>query len=326
MYSSQRHSIIKMRSALLAIVMLSAASMLLAFQGEAKPLRAVECPANPSAEARPPQGESRSVVYRSVDGHDLRLHLFDPPAHQASHRAAALVLFYGGGWSRGSVRQFESQARYFARRGMVVALADYRVFCRQGTGVPEAIADARAAVRWMRSHSSELGIDPNRIVAGGGSAGGYLALGTATLDDSGEAPSADGVGSTPDALLLFSTPVDITPAVMRSASGLDLEQSARLSPIKHLRRGLPPTLFLQGTEDHLVDFSAVESYCAGARALGNQCTVKGFAAGHTFFNRRDRSTPNCPEGTTPCKARNFYQEALVDADKFLGVLGYISRP
>ncbi len=326
MYSSQRHPVIKMRNALLAIAMLTGSSMLLALEGEAKPLRAVECPASPSAEARPPQGESRSIVYRSIDGHDLRLHLFDPPGHRSSHGAAALVLFYGGGWSRGSVRQFESHARFFARRGMFVALADYRVFCRQGTGVPEAIVDARAAVRWVREHSSELGIDPNRIVAGGGSAGGYLALGTATLDDSGQAPAADRVGSMPDALLLFSTPVDLTPADIRAVSGLDPEQSARLSPIKHLRRGLPPTLFLQGTEDHLVNFSVVESYCAEARALGNQCTVKGFAGGHTFFNRRDRGAPNCPEGTKPCKATNFYQEALEDADKFLGVLGYVSKP
>lgn len=326
MHSSQRYSIIKIRNALLAIVVLSASSMLLASQGEATPLRAVECPANSSAEARPPQGESRSVVYRSIDGHDLRLHLFDPPGHQSLHRVATLVFFYGGGWSRGSVRQFESHARYFARRGMVVALADYRVFCRQGTGVPEAIDDAKAAVRWVRDHSSELGIDANRIVAGGGSAGGYLALGTATLDDSGQEPAAGGAGSMPDALLLFSTPVDLTPAAVRSVSGLDPEQSARLSPIKHLRRGLPPTLFLQGMEDHLVDFSVVESYCAGARALGNQCGVKGFAGGHTFFNRRDRNAPDCPQGTTPCKATNFYREALEDADKFLGALGYVSKP
>lgn len=323
---SLRHATIKMNNALLPIVMFLASLLLLPCQGEAKAPRAVECPANQGVEAPPPRGESRSVVYRSVDGHDLRLHIYSPPGHEPSRGAAALVLFYGGGWSRGSVRQFETQAKYFARRGMLVALADYRVFCRHGTGVPEAIADAKAAVRWIRTHSSELGIDSNRIVAGGGSAGGYLALSTAILNDSGNVPSAAGDGSMPNALLLFSTPVDLTPADIRSVSGLDLEQSTSLSPTKHLRRGLPPTLFLQGTQDHLVDFSAVESYCAGARALGNQCIVKGFASGHTFFNRRDRSAPDCPDRTTSCRTPDFYREALEDADRFLVGLGYLSRP
>ena len=88
----------------------------------------------------------------------------------------AIVFFFGGGWSQGTVTQFTPQAKHFAERGMVAILADYRVFRRHGTTALEAMADARSAVRWVRANASKLGVDPNRIVAAGGSSGGHIAL------------------------------------------------------------------------------------------------------------------------------------------------------
>ena len=326
MHSSRQYSIFNAWSALLLGATLCALSLPVAAQSGAKNASGVECPAFSKEHVQPLEGASLSAVYRSIDGHDLQLYIFDPPAHKSSDRAAVLVLFYGGGWSRGSPRQFETQAKYFARKGMVVVLADYRVRCRQGASVTEAISDAKAAVRWVRSHSVSLGIDPSRVAAGGGSAGGHLALSTAILDGEGEAATAGSVSSRPDALLLFSTPVDLTAGSIRSATGLDHDQSAELSPVNRLRRGLPPTLFLQGKDDHLVGIHTVEDYCAKARVLDNQCTVISFDAGHTFFNRNVQRGTNRSEDAKLRKKSNYYREALENADKFLATLGYVSRP
>ena len=108
-------------------------------------------------------------VYKSVGDTELLLHIFQPPDHSASMRRPAIVFFFGGGWNQGSINQFVPQAKHFADRGMVAIVADYRVFGRHGTSPFEAMADAKSAVRWARSHAKELGIDPDRIVASGGS-------------------------------------------------------------------------------------------------------------------------------------------------------------
>ena len=99
-------------------------------------------------------------VYKSIDGIDLRLHVFSPPDHLASMKRPAIVFFFGGGWTRGTVEQFVPQSQHLAERGMVAIVADYRVFARHKTTPFEAMTDARSAIRWVRSHAPELGIDP----------------------------------------------------------------------------------------------------------------------------------------------------------------------
>ena len=117
----------------------------------------------------------------------------------------AAVFFYGGAWNRGTVTQFEQQAKYLASRGMVTFVADYRVKSRQKVAPDACVADAKSAVRWVRTHAERLGIDPERIAAGGGSAGGHIAAAAGMcdgLDDTAEADST--ISSKPNALLLFN--------------------------------------------------------------------------------------------------------------------------
>jgi acetyl esterase/lipase len=114
-------------------------------------------------------------VYKSIAGADLRLHVF-APSRQATERTSAILFFFGGAWTNGSVEQFVPQSQYLAQRGMVAIIADYRVFGHHRTSALESMADARSAIRWVRSHAKELNVDPTRIAAGGGSAGGHIAL------------------------------------------------------------------------------------------------------------------------------------------------------
>jgi acetyl esterase/lipase len=254
-----------------------------------------------------------TYVYRSVDGVDLRLHAFAPLEPMPSSRPA-IVFFFGGGWTSGSVLQFVPQARHLAQRGMVAFVADYRVWSRHGTGPFEAMADARSAIRWVRARAPELAIDGDRIVAAGGSAGGHIALASAVLDDPGEPGGDEGVSANPDALVLFNPAVDpshVTHPLIAERFG---ERGREGSPLVHLRARLPPTLILHGTADATIPYADVVSFCGEATRLGGDCRLVGYeGAGHGFFN------PHHEGG-------KWHRETLLAVDRFLTELGYLSPP
>jgi acetyl esterase/lipase len=212
-------------------------------------------------QALPPQPTSiegaSAHVYKTVSGTELRLHVFSP-GNGRSTSTPAVVFFFGGGWTSGTVTQFVPQAKHLADRGMVAVVADYRVFGRHQTSPFEAVADAKSAIRWLRTHGPEFGVDPSRIVGSGGSSGGHIALSAATFDAFDEPGENTKVSSKPDALVLFNPAVDTgretPPALVQRFSGRGRE----LSPLHHIRRGLPPTLILHGKADGTVPYSDVE--------------------------------------------------------------------
>ena len=115
-----------------------------------------------SSPTRPtkPTLQTKRETYKKTPQGALAMHLHFPPGWKAEDKRPAIVLFFGGGWRAGSVQQFLKQAEYLARRGMVVARADYRVKLRHGTSPVECVEDGKSAVRWLRRHAAELGIDP----------------------------------------------------------------------------------------------------------------------------------------------------------------------
>ncbi len=168
---------------------------------------------NPAGEITPvtlPGAEA--LVYRETLPDPLRLQVMKPKGWQATDRRPALVFFFGGGWTRGTPEKSITWAKYAASLGMVGVAPDYRTRDRFGTSPAESVADARASVRWIQDHSSELGVDPARIVVGGNSAGGHLALWTAlTTNPPGSAPD-ERPNPKPAALILFSTVSDTSAA------------------------------------------------------------------------------------------------------------------
>jgi acetyl esterase/lipase len=102
----------------------------------------------------------------------LEMHVHFPTDWKKDDKRSAIVFFFGGGWTSGTVQQFEPQAAYLASRGMVAARAEYRVKSRHEVTPDACVEDAKSAVRWLRQNAALLGIDPDRIVASGGSAGG----------------------------------------------------------------------------------------------------------------------------------------------------------
>lgn len=244
-------------------------------------------------------------VYKSIGGAELRLHVFSPPNHSSSLSRPAILFFFGGGWTNGSVEQFAPQSKHLATRGMVAIVADYRVFGRHKTSPFDAMADAQSAIRWVRSRAEELGIDPNRIAAGGGSSGGHIALSAAVFGSVDET----GISAKPNALVLFNPPVDTSTRTERFG-----DQWKDGSPFHHIGRNLPPTIILHGKADTTVPYADVERFCLGARNSGNRCELHGYdGATHGFFN------PGVQSG-------KWYSDTLLEADRFLTDIGYLPKP
>ena len=261
---------------------------------------------------------ARSEIYKTVGATRLAAYVFEPTTPGTNR--AAIVFFFGGGWQNGSPAQFESQCRHYAGLGLVAVTADYRVGSRQGAKPAECVADAKSCVRWLRQNALRLGIDPARIVAAGGSAGGHLAAATATLSGLENAGEDLTVSSVPNALVLFNPVLVLAPmeGVDLRGFGVNLgrdrlgAEAQALSPAHHVKPGTPPTLILHGKADTTVPFVTAEAFVAAMKRAGNRCQIVGYAGqNHGFFNygRGDGQ---------------FYRETLQAADTFLASLGYLT--
>ena len=190
--------------------------------------------------------DARVETYRTIDSTELKLWIFgesDPKA-----KKPAIVFFFGGGWNSGSPAQFENQARHFAKRGMIAITADYRVKSRHGVPVVECVKDAKAAIAWVRENAMRLGIDPDKIAAAGGSAGGHLAAATGTINGFGS-------DARPNAMILFNPACTLAPIAdwqppgarraRLSAERFGVEAQV-ISPALHIGPHTPPTMILHG--------------------------------------------------------------------------------
>jgi len=114
----------------------------------------------------------RDITYISHGTRALQLDLYLPKA-RAGKQLPGIVLVHGGGWRTGVRANFAPMAIRMAERGYAAATVSYRL--SPEAPYPAAIHDVKAALRWMRAHAAQYGIDPQRIAVGGGSAGGQIA-------------------------------------------------------------------------------------------------------------------------------------------------------
>jgi acetyl esterase len=251
--------------------------------------------------------DARVETYRKVGSTELKLWIFgesDPKAPKP-----AIVFFFGGGWNSGSPGQFENQARHLAKRGMIAITADYRVKSRHGVQVVECVKDAEAAIAWVRANAQRLGIDPNKIAASGGSAGGHLAAATGTI-------SGFGSDERPNAMILFNPGCTLAPIGdwnPPAGAKLGIErlgvEATVISPAHHIGPHTPPTLILHGKADTTVPYASVVAFEGTMKKASRPCKLVGYeGAGHGFFNRGED-----------------YAKTLAEADAFLVDLGWIKK-
>jgi acetyl esterase/lipase len=221
-------------------------------------------------------------VYRATPTGVLRLHVLRPAAETST--GAAVIGISMGGWMSGNVANFMPNARLLAARGVTVIMPDIRSWCRDGANIVDQVVDSKAAVRWVRSHAVELGIDPARIAVAGGSSAGHLALSTAMFAEI-DAAEERVTKSRPDLLLLFFPCVDPTSEIEQAVSEPAIgTRGAEVSPLLHLAAGLPPTIILQGTDDPLLD--NVREFCRRSGELGNSCDYHEYAGAKHGFMRQ----------------------------------------
>lgn len=249
----------------------------------------------------------RQVVYKTVGTTELKLHVFNPEGHKPSDRSPAVVFFFGGGWNRGSPSQFYPHCKYLASRGMVAMSAEYRVKTRNDTTPRECVKDGKSAIRWIRQHAKELGIDPERIAAGGGSAGGHVAAATGTIKGLEEEGENLGVSSRPDALILFNPVYDNGPGGF--GHNRVKEYWREFSPMHNISEKTPPTIVFLGTKDKLIPVATAKEYKRLMEEKGRRCDLHLYEGQpHGFFNYTKRDN---------------YTKTVIEMDRFLASLGYL---
>ena len=247
------------------------------------------------------------VIYKQIDTISLSMEVYYPANYQSGETYPAMVFFFGGGWKGGTTKQFEPHAQYFAGRGMVCFLAYYRVSSRHGTTPFESLKDAKSAVRYIRKHAERFHIEPDSIIASGGSAGGHLAAATALVDGFNDSTDDLSVSCRPNALVLFNPVIDNGPG----GYGYERvgEQYKYFSPLHNISKDAPPTIFFLGTEDDLIPVETARYYQTVMEQVGSRCELILYEEeGHGFFNYGSRY--------------NYWQTVL-KADEFLRSLGYI---
>ncbi|MCE9547355.1 MAG: alpha/beta hydrolase [Planctomycetia bacterium] len=259
-----------------------------------------------AGKAHAEQPATKSFAYKKTPQAKLELVVHYPPGWKAADKRPAIVFFFGGGWTNGTIKQFEPQAAYLAGRGMVAARADYRVKARHGVTPKECVEDAKSAVRWLRENAATLGVDPDKIVAGGGSAGGHIAACTALAPDLDAANEHAEISSRPNALVLFNPALRFSgsPELM-ARIGNDATLGEAISPTLHVTKDSPPTLLFFGSADPLARQG--DEFMKRSKELGHRAELFTAASqSHGFFNKRP-----------------WLEKTTQRMDEFLVSLGYL---
>jgi acetyl esterase/lipase/lysophospholipase L1-like esterase len=250
-----------------------------------------------------------TVIYKRVEGRELKLLIEKPATWKAADQRPAIVFFFGGGWVSGTAEQFRKQSEYLATRGMVGIRVEYRTIPKGEKGPPVVCcADAKSAMRYVRAHAKKLGINPKRIAASGGSAGGHLAAFTALVDGLDDPKDDLKVSCKPDALVLFNPVFNNGPGQWGHERVGD--RFLEFSPAHHITKGAPPAIVFLGDQDKLIPVSVLREFESGMKKSGARCDAHVYPmAGHGIFNREPH-----------------YTLTLIEADKFLASLGWIHGP
>lgn len=245
--------------------------------------------------AQAPVVLEKGVEYSNPDNQHLQMDIARPNA--SSGPLPAIVCIHGGGFRAGSRDGYLGLIQQLAARGYVAVTVSYRLAPKYP--YPAAVHDVKAAVRWLRANAKKYNIDPNRIGATGGSAGGHLAL---YLGVTGDVAAIEGDGgnagqsSAVQCVVNVYGPSDFTKSYGKSVDaaevlplflGGNVEQQRKrhleASPLYWVTPSAPPTLCIHGTQDKYVAYE--QSIWMVDRLLAAGCeaeltTISG--GGHGF--------------------------------------------
>lgn len=190
---------------------------------------------------------TKKIVYKKVGNRELSVDLFYTAASQQKNNNTAIAFFHGGGWVFGDPSEFYEACKRYARKGYVTFSFQYR----------------------LSRNAALLKINSNKIVVGGQSAGGQLALATALLDSVNEITDNLKISPLPNALLLYSSNVNTMEAWVDMLLGDRREEIWSISPYHNLKKPMPPVIAFRGEEDNQVLPYTVGMFKAKMLELGN---------------------------------------------------------
>lgn len=246
------------------------------------------------------------------DGVKLYLSFHKPSAEAKDN--PAIVFFHGGGYSGGSPIKFARHTEYFVARGLTVININYRI-CKVHNSTPmQSVSDGKAAIRYVRLHALDFGINPNKIIAAGGSAGGHLASACALLKGFEEDNDNLEVSCVPNALVLFNPVFKIETKENGGYKGdlVKLFPDHSFSPWHNITKGSPPTIVFLGTQDKYIPVKTAKDYIQRMDSVGSRCDLFIYEGQkHGFFNyKEDREAP-------------YFIKTTYETDRFLESLGYL---
>lgn len=220
-------------------------------------------------------------TYKKSGGKERQMEIYFPEGHDPKAASVpGVIMFHGGGWGGGNRKQFRNLCHYFASRGLVTATASYKLaekkYQGEGSRKRDCIIDAKSAIRWFKENAEELGVDPSRIIGGGGSAGGHICMLATTNPGLNDPADNQNFDTSVVAYLLFN------PAFANADS-----KDAEVYLPRHLKSGFSPSIVFFGSED--------EKWLKGWKPVYKKIKAKGIenmeywfadGQGHGFFNNK----------------------------------------
>ena len=245
-------------------------------------------------------------IYKNEGDTAREIEIFFPKNHNPITKAVpGIIMFHGGGWGGGHRKQFRYLCHYFSTRGLVAATVTYQLASKAGAKLAKGtesrkrvcITDAKSAIRWYKQNAEKLGIDPLKIVAGGGSAGGHISLLATTNPGLNDPRDTKKYDTTVAAYLLFNPALSV-------ADSKDPE----VDFLNHLKDDLPPAIVFFGSKDKWLKngWKAALAKISSLKIADSVDVRSAEGQDHGFFNRQP-----------------WADVTLIEADKFLRTLGYL---
>ena len=259
------------------------------------------------------------MIYKTIDGHKLTADVFYNSTTQNNPNNPAIAFFHGGGWVYGSPDEFFGACERFAKKDFVTISFQYRLSIMDDGTHPnpdispvESVKDARSAIRWIRENAKSLRIDKDKIVVAGQSAGGQLSLSTALMDHVNEETDNLSISPNPNAMLLYSSSVNMMEAWGEWHMGHRREQIWTISPFHNLIKGMPPTIAFHGEEDCQVPFWVIRRFEEKMLELGNDYELISYEGRKHYLGKGNEKY-----------ATYFDEEIMERTDEFLEQRGFI---
>jgi acetyl esterase/lipase len=258
---------------------------------------------------------SEAHVFRKVGDVELRLHVVKPNGWDKRGTLPCLVSFFGGGWISGTPERGIGWAKWAASHGMVGIAPDYRTRDRLGGQPEDCVSDGRAAITWIAEHAAELGIDPKKIIAVGGSAGGHVAAWTA-IRAPGPGKDDPPPKLLPAALVLINPVTDTKDGGYGGLKRFKKEARARACSVTdQMPAKMPPAIVFHGTADVTVPYANSVAFRDKMISNGNRCELVTFEGlGHSYSSSKF--------GAAGKAANNRTKQ---ETEKFLTSLGLIGK-